>query len=108
MKNDKNACVKRGHRKCFFTAYHSLAMNLNHPRLLHIAKEDIDSQQGNNTVENFILDGSFTNDYMSQDILNGDMMKGMMMIMQDWNVLERSSIVNWRIEMLQNKAMSLA
>jgi len=77
---------KRGQRKCFFNAYHSLATNLNHPRLLHIAKEDRDFQQGNNTVENFILDGNFSDDYMSQVILNGDMMESMMMIMQDRNV----------------------
>ena len=71
MKNDKNAFVKGAHRKCFFNTYHSLAKIWNHPGLLQIAKEDRYSQQGDDIIENFILDSSFSDDDIDQDFLNG-------------------------------------
>lgn len=87
MKNEKNACVKVAHKKCFFNAYHSLAKIWNHPGLLQIAKEDRDSQQGDDTVENFILDGSFSDDDMEHDFLNGDKMKSRV----DWTSKNKDS-----------------
>ena len=79
MKNDKNAFVKGAHRKCFFNTYHSLAKIWNHPGLLQIAKEDRDSQQGDDIIENFILDSSFSDDDTYQDFLNGGLKNSSML-----------------------------
>ena len=70
LKNEKSACVKMAHEKCFFNAYHSLAKMwyqiCNHPGLLQIAKEDRESKQSDDTIENF-MDDSFRVDDVDQD-----------------------------------------
>ncbi|XP_057868490.1 protein CHROMATIN REMODELING 20 isoform X1 [Cryptomeria japonica] len=70
-KNDKILSAKGPQRKCFFSAYHSLSKIWNHPGLLQIAKEDRDCQQADDTIENFLVEGSFSDDDMDRDF-NGD------------------------------------
>ncbi|KAH9311735.1 hypothetical protein KI387_026770, partial [Taxus chinensis] len=72
-KNEKTTSAKGLQRKCFFSAYHALSKIWNHPGLLQIAKEHRDSQQSYDTIENFLVEGSFSDDDMDQDF-NGDKM----------------------------------
>lgn len=76
-KNDKIVYAKGPQRKCFFSAYHSLSKIWNHPGLLQIAKEDRDCQQTDDAIENFLVEGSISDDDMDRDF-NGDKMSDKM------------------------------
>eukprot|EP01018_Ginkgo_biloba_P006063 Gb_33142 [translate_table: standard] len=106
--NDKGASVKGVQRRCFFNAYHSLAKIWNHPGLLRVAKEDRDSQHCDDAMENFLVEGSFSDDDLDQDFLNGDKLKGKTewaTRSKDGELLEEASLqaYNWWEDIVPDK-----
>ncbi|OVA02313.1 SNF2-related [Macleaya cordata] len=70
--SDKISGEKIIRRRSFFAGYQALAQVWNHPGLLRMAKEQRNYVRHEDTVENFLVDGSSSDDNLEHDVLTGE------------------------------------
>ncbi|XP_031481997.1 protein CHROMATIN REMODELING 20 isoform X2 [Nymphaea colorata] len=66
--NGRASNEKANRRSCFFAGYQALAQIWNHPGLLQMTKEYKENQRREEAVENFLVDGSSSDDNLDRDI----------------------------------------